>query len=842
MTQERRNRGSALFYSLVMVTLVSAASMTTFGYARSSTRASSAQLTRARLRGQAECALADGIQQVWTSYLLYRGWQTTGATGSLGKAKTCVDYVGWLTGTNGTSGTVTKPAWSQNTLYHLPLSSSGSSYPVKVAGGGSEPATVDLTLQWQPYPATGNPAYAIMKLTASATTPGADSVTLSGTYNVGAAPWPGLQFGLLSNNINCIFCHAHFDNVARVYNPGTGQSPRVRVASLQNLIVRTTSGTNDDCDTTIAGTLYTYRNVYSSINGTQLSYGRQAASGSTPMGLSYGGSGTGPDVQFYTISNTGTINEPLTKNTWPTPPTTTPTIPNQNLYLNYPQASNAQPDGQVPQDFPSIVADSNFNSYVDDAEWISQVSVWQGQNASLATTNGLSGGSLTVANATVVPFGTTSSLGATSTSTFPTSGTPVTVTNGLAPNANYILIGTQANPITINGTVAFPGDVVVMGVIQGTGNIVARNNLYIPSDLVYNDPGLGGTSFSGTRTFGNGGTNAVAYSAGGNVLIGNTIGTASDGTAPYWTASGATSGTASPQNYKATATGGGSSIGAFTVAEMATFNRDEWAKTQQSLIGPGGVTVSNLPSNGGTYQAGYRPRFYTEANGAVYVAATLPAAQQSSGGTTGWYWNPTTGSWKNSGSGGAADIPSYGSTSNGMNILNPAYVPSDANPAPTALDAASPGVAPAVLSSSPGFYSSSAAFTTPSTAQSLGPWLGTSTTRASLGAAAPVQWINEANLYNMVANGLTSTGRQLNKNLPLEIDGLVYTNNAIFSIAKSGDNTGGKLLVNGSLVAADTGLLAPTLLNLNYDVNTSKYINVSDPTQISFMVGALLEH
>jgi hypothetical protein len=87
----------------------------------------------------------------------------------------------------------------------------------------------------------------------------------------------------------------------------------------------------------------------------------------------------------------------------------------------------------------------------------------------------------------------------------------------------------------------------------------------------------------------------------------------------------------------------------------------------------------------------------------------------------------------------------------------------------------------------------------------------------------------------------------------VKIDGLLYTNNAIFGIVHRSDVMDGQLIVNGSLVCSDLGLLAPGKyssgtqgsdsnppgspykvgLKLNYDERTKSMLNVQNPNQVS---------
>jgi hypothetical protein len=84
---------------------------------------------------------------------------------------------------------------------------------------------------------------------------------------------------------------------------------------------------------------------------------------------------------------------------------------------------------------------------------------------------------------------------------------------------------------------------------------------------------------------------------------------------------------------------------------------------------------------------------------------------------------------------------------------------------------------------------------------------------------------------------------------PMRVDGLLYTNNALFGMVARSDRMQGKLVINGSIVCADLGLLAPgnrapggadnvpgspysVGLRLNYDERTKRMLNVRNPFQV----------
>ncbi|MFQ5607337.1 MAG: hypothetical protein ACE5GA_05275, partial [Candidatus Zixiibacteriota bacterium] len=66
-----------------------------------------------------------------------------------------------------------------------------------------------------------------------------------------------------------------------------------------------------------------------------------------------------------------------------------------------------------------------------------------------------------------------------------------------------------------------------------------------------------------------------------------------------------------------------------------------------------------------------------------------------------------------------------------------------------------------------------------------------------------------------------------------DIDGLIYTNNSIFTLTRNASNSNGTLNVNGSLVAADIGVLAGTATNLNYDQRLKTFLKIQDESEIA---------
>lgn len=804
-------RGSALAYALIVLVLVAAASFTALGYGVSATKVSSNQVARAQLRGLAESGLALATHDLWDKYIVSNG-------GAAGNAKSYCLYVqGQIPGFSALSAT---PLGTPTTLVTVTNQSLGTATSAANRANLTVTAAIGYTVpSGVPSINTANAVYLQLVSTAS-TTDGKTKVTLTGNYKVGAAQWPGLRFAMLTNNVSCSFCHATFDNAARVFNTDPtkyGTFPRARLACLQSTGIFTNGGFNDAVS--IYGTLYTNSGIFSSSNGTAIA----AGSGAGQLSNS-----SSPNVRFGQIDASGNIVQNAGGSL---PGTVAPTnemanaspAANKNLYIGYPLSGSgpdatSQTGGPVPSSFPAIIPDTaaagysaangrgGGNGVVDDSEW--------------ATTVSGASGTLTATNVVAVPFAST-----TTATSLPTAGTTTTFNsdgssgNVSTANQNFILNGTVANPIVLNGTVAFPGDVVIAGVVQGTGSIVARGNVYIASDIKYNDGKSGSNRTFGVQpnattagyfgtlsSAGSGGQNAVAIAAGGNVLIGQWM-TMNNGN--FY----------SPAVYSSPSNNSNYSQSQLTFAEAAIYNRNEWAKTQYALptndvgaagvagAAPGTTTWALNPS----YVPGYTPRFYTQDDGKVYVAANLYSGQGATSNDTGFKWNAATGAWTTNTVTNTSEIPAGLTT----NVLSTSYLNGT-----YALDSGTstvgpPPVAPASTTNLPA---------TVSVAPGGNPNTGGS-------------WISEANLKTLIDNAIAAR----TNNTPLEVDGLIYTNNAIFCIAKTTDTTGGKLTVNGSLLAADTGILASSGFTVNYDVNTAPYINVQDPTHVQWMTGTVTE-
>ncbi|MCA8944456.1 MAG: hypothetical protein KDB80_17975 [Planctomycetes bacterium] len=524
------------------------------------------------------------------------------------------------------------------------------------------------------------------------------------TFMVEPDLWGGLEFALLANNVNCVLCHTTVDSTERYYAAGgSGPYSRIKVGTLERLMMR------DNADSQILGTLY--------------SGGPITDKSGVAISPSDWASHTLRSVQ---LDSDGKVVEDVSGN-----PVSAPMVPadgdteeNGRLYENYDATSMV--DGELPATFPPPFPDDggidpltddptptvgNGNRMVDDNEYYAATKEFHGT---------ISGGQIFVLDPadSIVSNADLTVAMTTSNKTSLTSNT----------SGQVFLTGTAANPIQLNGSVAIDGNLVIRGYVKGNGQIWVRGNAYAPTDVQYLDGDVSGNRTYGTASDGT--ENLLVLTTGGNVLIGDPT---------------------LPNSLNA-------AQASFVQMELATFNRNEWVKTQPTLPGASG-TVTNL-----AYDPTYVPRYYAMTNGEPIGIFS----------NTGRGWFDATGEWH------GEEHPQYWSS--------------------TWLDFADPSdPLDPILYDASGNPKAEILYVT--------------------GANS---WIADAQLTRMF--DLMNTGRSPD---PLQIDMFAYTNNAIFGITSAAHgNTGGKIRVNGGIVAADVGLLATEGIQLNYDRRAAQALRI----------------
>ncbi len=338
-------------------------------------------------------------------------------------------------------------------------------------------------------------------------TPGRDNnqATVQQTFEVTRPDWQGMDYALLANNVNCILCHAEIDDAERFYNQdplAQNSFDRVRVGSLESIHIRSNPNSK------IAGTLYLGGEALEADGDPLTNWGS----------LNLQSAAFGSDAKL--------IEDGFGNLSWGSfePADATEPEAGENLYLDYlANGDEGQVDGALPGYFPSPFPD---NGGYDPATGVATPGLADNRvldrNEFLASAQAAIG-SLSGGRSAVVPEGTVlNDLGELDSALDAGNLGIGGVTTG-----NVILHGTKANPIVLDGTVAIDGDLIISGYVKGQGSLMASGNVFIPGDLLYED----GTNGDGQRTYGvssDGALNSLALTAGGNV----TIGDPSHG--PYW--------------------------------------------------------------------------------------------------------------------------------------------------------------------------------------------------------------------------------------------------------------------------------------------------------------------
>lgn len=463
----KSERGMALVLALIAMVLILGAVLLVSQQATRAAMQTEGLMSQMDLEEACKAGIDVGIERLWNQYVIGNG----NTTGNLASYKVFVDDVvdegGQATLASDTSPIVLDEASGlavtgltlerEDTLFGVDVTITSTASRTK--GAGDMPAT----------------------LTARQT------VRISGT------PFTGFEYAVLANQINCILCHAGIRNLNQednelpsVKDPNLrGTFDRVKVATLQALLYR-----KDAADSHIAGTLYTRGNVYNT-NYSLLSDAQITAS-------------TGLKSRKFDTTNGKVIQNPstgaMTTSSLVAAGNDAQGRPTQfgNLYRNYPSDPDLMTDGPLPTDFPAPFPDNDGDRYVD-ADEFEEIA-------------GLLEGSITGGIAHGVPAG----------STYNTNALPAASNSALSTLAatgrydgNLILVGTDTNPIELNGTVAVNGDLVMKGKVKGSGQIFVRGNTYLTGDVTYADaPGTFGEAADGTK-------NALALITGGSVLMGD---------------------------------------------------------------------------------------------------------------------------------------------------------------------------------------------------------------------------------------------------------------------------------------------------------------------------------
>lgn len=623
--------------------------------------------------------------------------------------------------------------------------------------------------------------------------------SVTDVWEVGRADWDGLEYALLANNINCVMCHTNVDNARRFYNLDPtlrGTFERVKVGSLESLQLR------GEPDSSIAGTLYL-----------------------TGQGLEHDGDLLADWGDLHFKSREFDVNGRLVEDPFGglfetdlSPADPSNPQPGENLYLGYEPEGGNQVDGFLPDSFPSPFPDDGGldvstglpvpgdagNRVVDDSEFLS---------AAYGSDGVVSGGTITrldgadrvtsEADLDALRRGNTEGL------------------SGTVEGTVY-LYGTEDDPILLDGDLAIHGDVVIHGHVKGTGSILASGNVYVPGDLLYADGSYGGAG----RTFGTGADgveNALAIASGGNIMVGDFF-------HPRWGEGAPTDGTPATSFN-------------FIMDELTIFNRMEWMKTQPTLPGERTRTLVGTREVTVTVYDEYRTEEYF---------VEVPIYEEVDDGT-GYGTIRRIVGYREERRTRRIGIGEPRTETRTRNVYewtqpqhtNPLYAGADYIPRYYGFTTGSP----VAIYNGEGYFD-------PTTGTWRGPEHAGEWSASKLTYADPADpsdpllyapdgspiavvstltggggWISDELLRRIMEEGLASRS----SSGPLEIDATLYSNNSIFGIIPARNKRGvdGRMIVNGAIVAADIGLLAPRGLQMNYDARGRGLLNLTSDREVT---------
>ncbi|MFA7692763.1 MAG: hypothetical protein GX117_01855 [Candidatus Hydrogenedentes bacterium] len=306
------------------------------------------------------------------------------------------------------------------------------------------------------------------------------------SMRVSGALFNGYEYAVLANYINCILCHASFYNLDERMNKDRtkyGSFDRIKIATLEALLYRTTSA-----DSVVAGTIYTRGQVY---NEAYVPMSSSTIEKSDFQHFQFSKEHGGLTQQSNgALVRQGLKEAKIDRNTGKLEQYA-------SLYTNYPTEQSQMTDGVLPKEFPAPYPDDNGNRYIEDEEYEQVAELLVGS---------IEGG---------VVYGVPKNGQYTQTSMPSSSNNAASVVASTGRyDGNLILVGTDANPIRLDGQVAVNGDLMMAGKVVGWGEIFVRGNSYITGDVTYKDGSQFGVAADGTK-------NGLSVITGGSVLMGD---------------------------------------------------------------------------------------------------------------------------------------------------------------------------------------------------------------------------------------------------------------------------------------------------------------------------------
>ncbi len=205
------------------------------------------------------------------------------------------------------------------------------------------------------------------------------------TLKISGNPSNDDEFALLTNDINCSFCHLQVDNMTRAYADinSTNKFKRVKIGTLNGVNF---NGLGHNNDTLIAGTIYSRGDAKPNA-GTDV-YFAQWADSANPGLLKAGTNssiGAGSNTRKYTaVEADGAYNPAAAPEEVKAIDAIKPPYAKTKfgkIYYNYPRPStvgNAPwntewPDGAVPEKFITVIPETVDDGLITDSEWANYI-------------------------------------------------------------------------------------------------------------------------------------------------------------------------------------------------------------------------------------------------------------------------------------------------------------------------------------------------------------------------------------------------------------------------------------------------------------------------------------
>jgi hypothetical protein len=403
-----RRQGIALVTVLILLVMITTLVTVSTLLALANRGSSTDTIQATRAQNLAEAGIEKALDSVY--FETYRRWVIGGEGGSGVKFDLCA-FKKWLTGYwSGSSITAQKdPAklTANNTVICLYTGSVNAAKPDRTSTGLDAPSFPDLLNgETKPLPnisktllpnLSADGSDYDVSVTVTRVDNGADinltftstsvikngtqelsAKKISRTLNLSGSPFPGDEFALLTNDINCSFCHLQIDNMKRVYADPTSTDvfKRIKMGALTGINFNASGHKND---TIIAGTLYS-RGTAAPTAGVENYFAPWASAtqpGLVKAGVNNSIAAGVATAKYAAVAATAGYDPALNPNdALAINASTAGTLPKGKIYFNYPkQASGVTPpDGAFPDDFPTIIPDADNDGLISDSEWTNYIS------------------------------------------------------------------------------------------------------------------------------------------------------------------------------------------------------------------------------------------------------------------------------------------------------------------------------------------------------------------------------------------------------------------------------------------------------------------------------------